>query len=371
MLLFPLTRGGLRLRGLDRSRCGCWCGRRGGRRCMSCLRNNLARRLRACGAACKRQQGDVARALDGHAEPALVARANSGHAARQNLAAFLDELREDVRALIVDEVHLLDAELADFLLTEILPLAARASAGTARTTATRSAFAARTAMAAATFAARGSTVRLCLFRFLCHTILPFSQRTEKRNSKIETRKSAGCGLLRGRSGRRSRNGGRRAAARTPRGALFALSAELFLALQVFVEAHGQILDDHVLDAEAAFELRDEVSMTGANLLVDVNALAMLGHAIGELARAPVLGLLDLSALFRAGVLDAGNHFLDFVLRRGRPRDKNQIVQAFFHDDLFPHCADGIGGTTKSIPGNRAKNCFTLFPALPLPAVFAG
>src|SRR5579859_4412626 len=145
MLLFPLTRGGLRLRGLD----GSWCGRRRGRRCMSCLRNNLARRLRARGAACKRQQGDIARALDGHAEPALVARANSGHAARQNLAAFLDELREDVRALIVDEVHLLDAELADFLLTEILPLAARASAGTARTTATRSAFAARTAMAAA------------------------------------------------------------------------------------------------------------------------------------------------------------------------------------------------------------------------------
>jgi hypothetical protein len=30
------------------------------------------------------------------------------------------------------------------------------------------------AMAATAFAARRSTVRLCLFRFLCHTILPFS-----------------------------------------------------------------------------------------------------------------------------------------------------------------------------------------------------
>src|SRR5579859_6435055 len=186
MLLFRLTRGGLRLRGLDRSGWGCWCGRRCGWRCLSSLRNNLARRLGARGAARKRQQSDVARALDGHAEPALVARANSGHAARQNLAAFLDELREDVRALIVDEVHLLDAELADFLLAEILPLAARASAWTARTTAARSAFAARTTMAAATFAARGSTVRLCLFRFFCHTILPFSLRTEKRNSKNES-----------------------------------------------------------------------------------------------------------------------------------------------------------------------------------------
>src|SRR5580692_7589038 len=148
---------------------------------MSGLRDDLARGLRACGAACERQQGDVPRALDGYAEPALVARANSGHAARQNLAALLDELREDVRALIVDEVHLLNAKLADFLLAEILALTARPAAGPARTTPAWAAFAARTtmpaagpAMAATAFAARRSTVRLCLFRFLCHTILPFS-----------------------------------------------------------------------------------------------------------------------------------------------------------------------------------------------------
>jgi hypothetical protein len=159
---------------------------------MSRLWNDLARRLRACRAACKRQQGDVARALDGNTEPALVTRANSSHAPRQNLAAFLDKLRKNVRALVVDEVHLLDAELADFLLAEILPLAARTAAGTARTTATRSAFAARTtmpasrsAMAATAFAARRSTVRLCLFRFLCHTVLPFSLKTYK--TKLEKR----------------------------------------------------------------------------------------------------------------------------------------------------------------------------------------
>jgi hypothetical protein len=154
---------------------------------MSGLRNDLARGLRASGAACKRQQGDVARALDGHAEPALVARANSGHTPRQNLAAFLDELRKNICALVVDEVHLLDAKLADFLLAEILALATRPTAGTARTTTTRSAFAARTtmpatgpAMAATAFAARRPTVRLCLFRFLCHTILPFSLNSEIR-----------------------------------------------------------------------------------------------------------------------------------------------------------------------------------------------
>jgi hypothetical protein len=153
--------------------------------------------LRARGAARERKQGDVAGALDGYAEPALVTRAHSGHAARKNLAALLHELREDVRTLVVNEIHLFDAELADFLLAEILALAAGTAAGTARTTAARSTFAARTTMAAAgtavaagsAFAARGSTVSLCLFRFLCHTILPFSLRTEKRNFKNEIRKT--------------------------------------------------------------------------------------------------------------------------------------------------------------------------------------
>src|SRR5580765_6387770 len=199
MLLFPLTRAGLRLRGLGRSgRGGSCCGRCGGR-CMSDVRRNGPQRLRASGAARERQQGDVASALDGHAQPTLVTRANTGHAARENFAAFLDKLRENVRALIVDEVHLLDTELADFFLAEILALAARPSAGTARTTAARSAFAARTtmaasgtAMAASAFAARGPTVRLCLFRFLCHTILPFSLRTEKRKSKNENQPAACC-----------------------------------------------------------------------------------------------------------------------------------------------------------------------------------
>jgi hypothetical protein len=158
-------------------RCSCGCTRRS----VSGLRNDLARGLRACGAACERQQSDIAGALDGYAEPALVARANSSHTARQNLAAFLDELRKNVGALVVDEVHLLDTKLADFLFTEILALAARTAARSARATASWSTFAARTTMPAAgsamtttAFAARRSTVRLCLFRILCHCCLPFS-----------------------------------------------------------------------------------------------------------------------------------------------------------------------------------------------------
>jgi len=86
-----------------------------------------------------------------------MARADAGHATRQNLAALLDELRQDVGALVVDEIHLLDAKLADLLLAEILALSAgtttwaAGSTGTAfAATATGATFAAATAPAVTT-----------------------------------------------------------------------------------------------------------------------------------------------------------------------------------------------------------------------------
>src|SRR6266550_3615319 len=88
-----------------------------------CAWHNDARCLRARRAARKRQQRDVARPLDGHAQPALMARTHARHPPRQNLSALLHELRKYVRALVVDKVHLLDAELAHLLLPEILALA--------------------------------------------------------------------------------------------------------------------------------------------------------------------------------------------------------------------------------------------------------
>jgi hypothetical protein len=138
-----------------------------------------ARGVRACGAAGEGHQRDVAGALDGYAEPTLVARADSCHAARKNLAALLHELREDVGALVVDEVHLLDAELADFLFAEILALAAGASArSTGAAFATRAAVTATGAVSAAVtagaFATRcaGGCLRLLLL-LICHNCLPF------------------------------------------------------------------------------------------------------------------------------------------------------------------------------------------------------
>ncbi len=119
--------------------------------CFGLVRVHRTRRRAACGAAGKWQQSDVAGALDGNAEPTLVTGANTGHAARKDLAALLHELRKNVGALVVDEIDLFDTELADFLFAEKLALAAAWSAGTATWTA-GAAFAA-TAATGTTFAA--------------------------------------------------------------------------------------------------------------------------------------------------------------------------------------------------------------------------
>src|SRR5712691_9665851 len=172
-----------RWRRRHRSRCRCCMRGRGMSRRRS--RHDHARRLRARRAAGKWQQRDVARPLDGHAQPALMPRANARHPARQNLPAFLHELRKDVRAFVVDEVHLLDAELAHLLLTKILALAPGPASGTARTASTWPAFAPRTTVPAArtavtttvaAFTPRSSAGRWCLFLFLCHTFHPFTYR---------------------------------------------------------------------------------------------------------------------------------------------------------------------------------------------------
>jgi len=111
----------------------------------------------------------------------LVPGANARHSSRQYLSALLHELREDVRALVVDEVHLLDAELAHLLLAEILALASGPASGpprSARTTSPRAAFAPRTTVPAAmaAFTPRRSSRRWCLLLFFRHTFHPFTRR---------------------------------------------------------------------------------------------------------------------------------------------------------------------------------------------------
>jgi len=100
--------------------------------------------------------------------------ANAGHAAGQNFAALLHELGKNVGALVVDEIHLFDTELADLLFAEVLTLAATRTTrtagpaagttfatSTAATTIAAAAFTTATAAAttiAATTWARGTTL---------------------------------------------------------------------------------------------------------------------------------------------------------------------------------------------------------------------
>jgi hypothetical protein len=166
-------------------------------------RGDRTRSLYACGAAREGQQRDVASPLDGFAEPTLMAGTNASHAAGQNLAALLHELRQDVGALIVDEVHLLDAKLADLLLAEILALAAAGTTGPARTSCAGPAFAAGTTMSTpwATVTTAGSVTTaggvsafaagaagagaLRLFLFLCHCCLPFDNCDAQPNERFK------------------------------------------------------------------------------------------------------------------------------------------------------------------------------------------
>src|SRR3989304_1647901 len=80
----------------------------------------------------KRQQGDVARPLDGLAQPALMTRAGAGQAPRQEFAALLHERLEHLDLLVVDKVHAVHAEPADLLLAKVLPLAATRASRTSR-----------------------------------------------------------------------------------------------------------------------------------------------------------------------------------------------------------------------------------------------
>lgn len=132
-----------------------------------------ARRRGARGAARKRHQRDVPRALDGHAQPALVPRAHPGHSPWKNLPALLHELRQNVCSLIVDEIHLLDTEFAYFLFAEVLPLAAWAPARAARTWPATSCARFAPLASVTAFPTRRRAGSSCLFLFLCHTVSPF------------------------------------------------------------------------------------------------------------------------------------------------------------------------------------------------------
>src|SRR5579864_48302 len=76
----------------------------------------------------KRQQGDVARLLDGRAKAPLMRRANPGQPPRHDFAALGDKLGEQPHVLVIDRLDFFGAELAYFLATEIFAPARTAGA---------------------------------------------------------------------------------------------------------------------------------------------------------------------------------------------------------------------------------------------------
>jgi hypothetical protein len=79
------------------------------------------------------KQSNVARLLDRQAEPTLVPRANSGQAARNDLATLGNKALKQPDIAVGDSIDLLGAELANLLAPEKLA-AARATARSARRT---------------------------------------------------------------------------------------------------------------------------------------------------------------------------------------------------------------------------------------------
>jgi hypothetical protein len=68
------------------------------------------------------QQGDRARAPDGTRELPLVSRTASRDPSWRDLPALGDEALQPPDVLVVDETHLVDAELADLAAPEPAPL---------------------------------------------------------------------------------------------------------------------------------------------------------------------------------------------------------------------------------------------------------
>src|ERR1700691_2065737 len=100
----------------------------------------------------ERQEGDVARLLDGPRQTALVRRAHAGQAPRSDFAALRDELRQQAHVFVIDRFDLLDAELANLFAAEKLAAAFAWTTGTSG--GTRTAWSATLTISAATLAAR-------------------------------------------------------------------------------------------------------------------------------------------------------------------------------------------------------------------------
>src|SRR5215472_16898100 len=250
------------------------------------------------------QKRDVARLLYGVSKAALVRRANTGNAARHNLAPLRDEGRQQFNVLVVDVIDFFDAEFANLLAPEIL-LAANGG---------------RLVSARGALRSRNGPSTLLLF---CHgEVSLFFRGATSRGSGCRGRRGRSSrsrrltrGRMRGRGGH-SRQPGRSVGGaisatqhllsqrwlrslrlRTAMCALLAFLLPLIDSLQCFIDANRDELDDRILHAQAAFDFL-YAGRVRRELHQDVIAFLMLFHTIRQTAFAPFFDFVDRAAVRR-------------------------------------------------------------------------
>src|SRR5713101_4201863 len=149
--------------------------------------------------------------------------------------------------------------------------------------------------------------------------------------------------------------GARGLPRAPRRLALAPPDELLLAFQLLVEAHGEVFDHRVGHFQAPLELLDHLALRSAQHQIDVEAFAVLVHAVGQLARAPLLDFLHLAAALGGRLFERGHKLRDFFFRCIGAGDEDQVIQACFHVPSIPcraRCNQDAFALNQSLAGRR-------------------
>src|SRR4029079_11952553 len=94
--------------------------------------------------------------------------------------------------------------------------------------------------------------------------------------------------------------------------------------QILVDADDQVPDDRIDHAQPAIDLSHQVARP-ADRLHDVDALAVMPDLVGQLAPAPVVGLLERAVEALHDLLDLPVQIVRVLLARFRREDVDELV----------------------------------------------
>src|SRR5579862_4780899 len=119
----------------------------------------------------------------------------------------------------------------------------------------------------------------CWYRLIGHRV----------SFHFEENRLANCRLLAGRRNLLWSRRWSRLLTRAAAGPALSMLHQFLLALQFLIETNRLVLDDDVGNFQAPLELLDDIARGTANDHVNKEALTVFRHAIGQPARAPLLG----------------------------------------------------------------------------------